>query len=112
MTGDSHNELEDINHQNTQIETGNVATPNAAPRDGMQLPQALNPCGECGGAMVVVDVAGGDERPSLIRDNFGRHFSRDALVPIERAHACLSCGYTRLFVDPGKLRKRAAPRHS
>lgn len=92
--------------------TGNVATPNAAPRDGLQLPEPLKPCGECGGAMATVDVAGGDDRLSLIRDNFGKYFSRDSLVPIERAQACLSCGYTRFFVDPEKLRKRATPRHN
>ena len=68
------------------------------------------PCVECGGAMIEVDVAGGDARPALIRDNFGRFFSRDSLVPLERAHGCTYCGYVRLFVDPDKLRKRAAPR--
>jgi hypothetical protein len=62
--------------------------------------------------MIEVDVAGRDERPSLIRDNFGKFFSKDALVPLERAHACTNCGYTRLFVDPEKLKKRAAPRAS
>lgn len=70
------------------------------------------PCVECGGAMIEVDVAGGDARPALIRDNFGRFFSRDSLVPLERAHGCTHCGYVRLFVDPDKLRKRAAPRTS
>ena len=69
----------------------------------------LKPCSECGGEMISVDVAGRDERPALVRDNFGRYFSRDSLVHLERAHACLSCGYTRLFVDPDKLRRRAAP---
>ncbi|HEX8237376.1 MAG TPA: hypothetical protein VF600_15555 [Abditibacteriaceae bacterium] len=69
------------------------------------------PCSECGGTMIEVDVAGHDERPALIRQNFGRYFSRDSLVHIERAHACTSCGYTRLFVDPDKLRRRAAPKN-
>jgi hypothetical protein len=71
----------------------------------------LKPCGECGGTMIEVDVAGHDERPALIRQNFGRYFSRDSLVHLERAHACVDCGYTRLFVDPGKLRRRAAPKN-
>jgi hypothetical protein len=31
-------------------------------------------------------------------------------VHIERAHACTDCGYTRLFVDPDKLRRRAGPK--
>lgn len=96
----------------SDIIDGKLATPNAAPRDGLQLPDPLQPCGECGGTMATVDVAGGDNRPSLIRDNFGHYFSRDALVPIERAQACLNCGHTRFFVDPEKLRKRAAPRHN
>lgn len=73
---------------------------------------APKPCDECGGAMIAVDVAGGDERPALIRDNFGRFFSRDSLVYIERAHGCTRCGHVRLFVDPVKLRKRAAPKTS
>ena len=60
--------------------------------------------------MIAVDVAGADDRPALIRDNFGRYFSRDSLVHLERAHACTACGYTRLFVDPEKLKKRAAAR--
>ncbi len=70
----------------------------------------LEPCVECGGTMIAVDVAGADNRPALIRDNAGRFFSRDALVHLERAHACTNCGYTRFFVDPDKLRRRAAPR--
>ncbi|HEX8834695.1 MAG TPA: hypothetical protein VF719_10865 [Abditibacteriaceae bacterium] len=72
----------------------------------------LKPCGECGGEMIAVDVAGKDDRPALIRDNFGRFFSRDSLIHLERAHACLACGYTRLFVDPVKLKKRGLPRGS
>jgi hypothetical protein len=70
----------------------------------------LKPCSECGGPMISVDVAGADDRPALIRDNFGRFFSRDSLVHLEHAHACTACGYTRLFVDPEKLKKRAGPR--
>jgi hypothetical protein len=61
--------------------------------------------------MIEVDVAGHDERPALIRQNLGRFFSRDSLVHIERAHACTSCGYTRLFVDPDKLRRRAVKKN-
>ncbi len=89
-----------------------AATRDDGPRGGTKSPTALKPCGECGGAMITVDVAGGDDRLSLIRDNSGHYFSRDALVPVERAHACLSCGHTLFFVDPEKLRKRAAPRHN
>jgi hypothetical protein len=70
----------------------------------------LKPCSECGGSMIAVDVAGADDRPALVRDNFGRFFSRDSLVLLEHAHACTICGYTRLFVDPEKLKKRVAPR--
>lgn len=67
-------------------------------------------CSECGGPMVEVEIAGGDERLSLIKQNFGRFFSKDALVPVERAHACTTCGHTRLFVDPDKLRQRIVRR--
>lgn len=70
-------------------------------------PVETRPCAECGGATVAADVAGGDERPSLVRDNFGRFFSRDARVPFERAHVCVQCGAVRLFVDVARL-KRAA----
>jgi hypothetical protein len=72
--------------------------------------QTPKPCSECGGPTVEVDVAGSAERPALIRQNTGRYFSRDSLVHIERARACVRCGYVRFFVDAEKLRRRAAPR--
>ena len=62
-------------------------------------------CPLCNGEMVAVDMAGGAERPSLVSENYGTRFSRDSLVPLERAHACLECGHVRLFVDPVKLRR-------
>lgn len=67
-------------------------------------------CSECGGAMVEVEIAGGDERLSLVRQNFGKFFSKDALVPVERAAACTVCGHAKLFVDPEKLRQRITRR--
>ena len=62
-------------------------------------------CPLCSGEMIAVDVAGGAERPSLVSENYGLRFSRDSLVPLERAHACLECGHVRFFVDPVKLRR-------
>lgn len=67
-------------------------------------------CSECGGKMVEVEIAGGDERLSLIKQNFGKFFSKDALAPLERATVCTACGYTKLFVDPEKLRQRITRR--
>lgn len=72
--------------------------------------QSPKPCAECGGPTVEMDVAGSAERPALIRQNTGRYFSRDSLVHIERARACVRCGCVRFFVDAERLRRRAAPR--
>ncbi len=58
--------------------------------------------------MIAVEIAGAENRMALIGDNSGKYFSRDALVPLERAHACLQCGHVELFVDAVKLRRRIA----
>jgi hypothetical protein len=50
-------------------------------------------------------LAGKEERPALVRDNFGSFFSRDAIVYLEQAQVCSNCGYARLYADPDKLRR-------
>ena len=74
------------------------------------IPVVAQSCALCGGEVVQVDVASGDERVSLVGENSGRFVSRDALVPLERAHVCTQCGQTQFFVDPEKVRRRILSR--
>lgn len=76
------------------------------------LPKAAQPCALCGGEVVKVEIAQGDSRLSLVGESAGRFVSRDAVVPLERALVCSGCGYTQLFCDPEKVRRRILSRFS
>lgn len=75
------------------------------------IPIVPQPCALCGGEMVKVEIANNnDARVSLVGESAGRFVSRDALVPLERAHVCIQCGHTQLFADPEKVRRRILSR--
>ncbi len=74
------------------------------------IPTVPQLCALCGGEMVQVEIANSDARISLVGEGAGRFVSRDALVPLERAHVCTQCGQTQLFADPEKVRRRILSR--
>jgi len=61
-------------------------------------------CPKCGGAMDEGRI------PAGLKNLFGyksldqRHFTTECNV--EKARACVDCGYLELYVDPAELRKK------